>query len=251
MTRRMSADERNDLKVARATLAWWASARTAVTAAGIMAVAAGHAADQAWDEFHPSRRFGRPTLIALTSRAGDLGCCRWGRLFRAAADEHTDMPPLTPARRELLGQPCEACLAAMAAALDSGVHASLSPQMRARVARRVVRASLVASVRAAQPFLHDAIREPCPTCHDWRTRARVAYSAGAEIEPLRPHRARPASTGFAGVPGSVGLAALAASASRRASTPPIRFVHDLEGGKMCNCDTCRAKRSRLAKARPR
>jgi hypothetical protein len=234
--RRLTADERADVRVAKATKTWFASARRTVTAAGIWRNLSGHNADDVIDRYHPARRFGRATLIALT--ATDPGCCRWGALFRASADEHIDMPALTPARLELLGEPCPACSAAMAAALDSGVHASLSPQMRARVARRVVRASLVASVRAAQPFLHDPFTQPCAICFDYRTRARVALTAGAEIETLRPHKPRPASTGYAGI----------ITGASRSSTRVPRFMHELVGGEQrCNCPTCKSSRSRAAR----
>ena len=107
------------------------------------------------------------------------------------------------------------------------------------VAARVVRASLVASVRASQPALHDPFTQPCAICHDYRTRARVALTAGVEIETLRPHKPRPASTGYAGI---------VIGASRSSTRAPIRYMHELVGGEQrCNCPTCKSSRSRAAR----
>jgi hypothetical protein len=231
MTRRMTADERADLRVAKATKTWLASARRTVTAAGIWRNLSGHNADDVWDRYHPARRFGRATLVALTTT--EPGCCRWAALLRAAADEHTELPPITPARRELLGEPCSACEQRLLVVSDARVHAGMSSEMRRRVAARVVRASLVASVRAAQPYLHDPFTQPCAVCFDYRERARVALIAGAEIATLRPHKPRPASTGHAGIV--------------TGSSKSIKFMHELVGGERCNCPTCKTSRARAAR----
>jgi hypothetical protein len=238
MTRRLTADERADVKIAR-HLREWLDRRDTTLVASVSAAMSG----DVWEIWPASRRFGRPAVTAAAITTLPAGaCCRWGMASVFAHDSGQPSLKFSLALQALIGDPCPRCLTAMTELTDLQVHAGLSDAMRRRVAARTARRAVVASIRAAAPALHDPFTQPCAICHDYRARARVALTAGAEIETLRPHKPRPASTGYAGI---VTAASRSSSSSTRA---PIKYMHELVGGEQrCNCPMCKTSRSRAAR----
>jgi hypothetical protein len=207
--------ERGDVEVAERARRWL----DGVDARNPEALAAsvnGGLARQLWNASTDARRFGMPVLEAASVRLSNGARCRWCIAAMNSSVDRVGPPRATRAMMTLLGQPCSRCMGRMSAALQRQVD----------VGRSVRRAGLVASARAN---LHGA-GEPCVICTEWQSAGRAALTAGATREAvdglpeLRPHRPRPAPTGWV---------------KTRAA---VVYLHDLEGALNCNCARCKGER---------